>query len=624
MPRVCEVVRAPLTIMPDGSISTDDDTSAVSTKQTLVIQTALDKCPEGMAVELALSPDGRTDAFLINPLKLPDRVSLIVDGGVTIFGSRDPKMYQVPGTEAQCGLMSKAAGGCRALLSFAENSGLYGYGVVDGRGWAKMSTGPTAGQSWWINTVTLKPGMSQNIPKLIMVAGNNFTAYRVTLRNAPFYCLHWTGDGLTVWGVKIQSVWNVPNTDGINIWGKNATVKDVTISEGDDQIAIDAWEIPAGNITIDHVAGYSRNGISIGSGISKGVSNVLIENSNLTGGVVKMTRTSVNGMSLQEMKTYGVTDLTQALPMRTGRIRGLNIKSRPKNGGSVSNVRYSGICMRNLNIPIEFAAYFGMADGTNYPIIKNISFDNVHVLAPDAASVGRYAINFQGYVPSIRNAVSFDNVSFDDLANGDSSLGSITAKDNIFKTQGNVYPDSLNQLAAEEATKAIIHGTTLNLAANSYVAITRVSLKQPGGNCSEKSFPFLVGDLYLSRGNGSATGDGMGRQELTVRAGERVTLHAIVQPAMSDRTFFAPNAYGVDPGLLAVAAPRLGGAVEFFRVDKKRRKAFIANAVLSENGTLASFTLPPLTKGLYRYTADYPGDLNYSRMNFGSVKVIVH
>ena len=63
----------------------------------------------------------------------------------------------------------------------------------------------------------LKSGENQNIPRLIIANGNNFTAYKITLRNAPFYHLQWSGDGLTVWAMKLQSVWNVPNTDGINM-----------------------------------------------------------------------------------------------------------------------------------------------------------------------------------------------------------------------------------------------------------------------------------------------------------------------------------------------------------------------------------------------------------------------
>ncbi len=265
-PPSCIIIPASLQTKRQGMLPEQNDTNDVSAAQTKVVQKALDACASGHAVELTLGKSGHADAFLIDPLIIPAGISLRVDGGVTVFGSRDPANYQAAGARAQCGIPSRPGDGCRPLLSFSGNSGLYGYGVVDGRGYAAMSSGPNTGTPWWNLTVGLKPGQNQNIPRLIMATGDNFTVYKITLRNAPYYHLHWTGNGLTVWGLKLSAPWNVPNTDGINILGTHATVKDSTISEGDDQIAIDAWNIPAGHITIDHVTGYSRNGISIGSG----------------------------------------------------------------------------------------------------------------------------------------------------------------------------------------------------------------------------------------------------------------------------------------------------------------------------------------------------------------------
>jgi hypothetical protein len=281
-PATCATISAPLGTSA-GSIYSSDDNDTQSAAETSAIQSALNNCRTGEAVEL--EGTATTNAFLINPLTIPGGISLIVDGGVTIFGSRDPTMYQVSGSSATCGVTSVATGGCQALLTFlGDDSGLYGYGVVDGRGYAPMLTGTNAGQSWWYltNTLSYTTGVTQNLPELVTADGDNFTLYKITLRNAAFYHVIWSNSaaspiGFTAWGVKIQSPWSVPNTDGIDIWGTNATVVDSTISEGDDDIAIDAWENPAANITINHVTAYGMNGITIGSGIGKGVSNVLIE-----------------------------------------------------------------------------------------------------------------------------------------------------------------------------------------------------------------------------------------------------------------------------------------------------------------------------------------------------------
>ena len=622
-PGSCVVIHASLQTNRQEGLANQDDTNSISAAQTRLIQHALDACTPGQAVELALASSGPGDAFLINPLVIPTGVSLRVDGGVTVFGSRDPANYQASGTQARCGVISKEGGGCRPLLSFSGDSGLYGYGIVDGRGYAAMLSGPYAGKPWWDLTVELKPGQNQNIPKLIMATGNDFTVYKITLRNAPYYHLHWTGDGLTVWGIKLSSPWNVPNTDGINIWGTHATVKDSTISEGDDQIAIDAWKIPAGQITIDHVTGYSRNGLSIGSGITKGVSDVLVENSNLTGSVVSLRGSTVNGMPLRVMESYGIVNYQQALPTRATKIRGLNIKTRPAIGGFVRNVTYKNICMKDLNIPIEFAPYFGRIDGDNYPPVEKIAFDNIHVLAPDQQGLSRYTVNLQGFVPKIRNQITLNNVVFDDLPSGDSSIGSITAFDNQFTTLNNVYPALLNQLAASTTRNATSGSTKVELRQNIYASKTRNNQQTSAYACSASLFPFLTGDLYVSSGSAEALLLQTGTAKLSIRAGVSVTLHAIVQPTMSSITFFAPHAYQVAPGLLAVGSPALTRPIRFYRTDYDGVRRLIGTARLQANGTLATLPVSALRPGTYHFSAEYPGDAYYHQYAFGRITIAV-
>jgi polygalacturonase len=49
-------------------------------------------------VELALGRDHSYNAFLFDPITVPSGLSLIVDGGVTVYASRDPQKYQDPTT----------------------------------------------------------------------------------------------------------------------------------------------------------------------------------------------------------------------------------------------------------------------------------------------------------------------------------------------------------------------------------------------------------------------------------------------------------------------------------------------------------------------------------------------
>lgn len=122
----CVVISATLQTTRQEMLSEKSDTDAVSDAQTELIQRALDACAPGHAVELALARNSQADAFLINPLIIPAGVSLRVDGGVTVFGSRNPANYQAAGTRARCGVPSRAGDGCKPLLNFSRNSGLYG------------------------------------------------------------------------------------------------------------------------------------------------------------------------------------------------------------------------------------------------------------------------------------------------------------------------------------------------------------------------------------------------------------------------------------------------------------------------------------------------------------------
>jgi len=119
------------------------------------IQNALDKCTPGMAVEL--KPSSGNNAFLTGPLEMRTGVTLLVDEGVTLFGSRDAKLYDLQGegmTPGLCGTLAPGAptifpvpqqpaplhGGCRPLISVmnAKNVGIMGNGIIDGRGYAKI------------------------------------------------------------------------------------------------------------------------------------------------------------------------------------------------------------------------------------------------------------------------------------------------------------------------------------------------------------------------------------------------------------------------------------------------------------------------------------------------------
>jgi hypothetical protein len=118
------VFNAPLQSTPDGPLAADEDSESANETETLIKD--LNSCQAGQAVELALGLDSSFNSFIIDPITVPKGVSLIVDGGVTVFASRTPKNYQVSGTVPTCGTDDAQVGGCNPWLSFGSSSGVYG------------------------------------------------------------------------------------------------------------------------------------------------------------------------------------------------------------------------------------------------------------------------------------------------------------------------------------------------------------------------------------------------------------------------------------------------------------------------------------------------------------------
>src|ERR1700722_189519 len=131
---------------------TNGEPTSETTFDTTRLQSALNSCAVGQAVEL--QPSGANNAFLIQPITIPTGVTLLVDGGVTVFASRNPADYQISGAET-CGTVGTAGNGCNPLFNIANDAassgaGIMGYGVIDGRGEDKLLINGTASaNSWW-------------------------------------------------------------------------------------------------------------------------------------------------------------------------------------------------------------------------------------------------------------------------------------------------------------------------------------------------------------------------------------------------------------------------------------------------------------------------------------------
>jgi polygalacturonase len=358
-----------------------------TTPDTARIQDALNACPSGQAV--ALQSSGANLFFLMGPIQLPTGVTLIVDAGVTVFASRNPRDYDSDSRQ-QCGTIQSTSSGCLPLISAtrADGAGVMGYGTIDGRGQLPMMPGGVAGTTtWWdLGNQANAQSRSQNNFRLIVVTNTNgFTLYKITLKNSPnFHVVLNTSTNITAWGIKIVAPYDTPNTDGIDpLYSSNVTITNSWISTGDDNIALNGSQPGAFNITAVNNWFGDGHGASIGSFTTSGVSNVLFDH------------------------------ITIAANAANGNQNGIRIKSDVSRGGLVRNITYSNICMKNVRKPIVIDPFYTAgATGNLVPQYKDITIRNVH-----ATTEG--TVKIQGHDAGALTTILLDNVLVDGIKTSD-------------------------------------------------------------------------------------------------------------------------------------------------------------------------------------------------------------
>jgi len=492
-PAVCSTLQAQLTMaLGEPSSETAFDTTR--------IQNALNACASGKALEL--QTNGSMNAFLIQPISIPSGVTLLVDGGVTVFGSRNPADYQIS-TGETCGTIGTKGGGCNPLIILnngnpSTGSGVMGYGVINGRGSDTMLVGGvSSGQNWWDVTNSTSTSRTQNKPVMLNAGGaTNFTLYKITFANAPYFHVQWDGSGFTVWDVKVISPGSSPNTDGIDPSGSNVTITNSSLSGGDDNIAVKASNACSA-ITVSNINTYSGHGISIGSQTQAGLTGMLVQNINQYG----------------DGPTAGGT--------------GLRLKSDPAAGGLVQNVTYRNVCSYNVNYPVVIDPNYDSRTGTLIPAYNNILYQNIHVIG----TKGKFQI--QGYDVNHLTTVTLDNFVVDSLPQ--TYITPAWAYATITLGPGPVSPTLLQ---TQTGTSLSYNGNITNPTEAPYT-------------CTTTGFALMTGELYLS------TSGTTNLKTLTTATTGPFTLNAILQPGQSEYSYVSYQA------LVYTGAPVPTAAVQF-------------------------------------------------------------
>ena len=429
--RVVEPVLPPICASLDAHVAKTGNSLAPADEAKLDterIQQALNTCGAGHGVKL--QSHGAMNAFVSGPLELREGVTLVVDRGTTLFASLQPSVFETsPGS---CGLVAASGHGCKPLISArnVSGAGVMGEGTIDGRGGEKLIGSQF---SAWDLAEQARAGGNQQVSRLIVTdTANNFTLYRITLKNSPnFHVVYNHGDGFTVWGLRIDTPKRLArNTDGVDpgAGSKNITITQSYIRTGDDNVAIKGGPGGVTNMTVSHNHFYWGHGMSIGSETNGGVSHLLVQDLSLD-----------------------------------GPDSGIRIKSMGTRGGLVHDLLYDDICIRNSPRPIDLTSAYsanGPVKGPSPPTFRDITLRNVRVS-------GGGKIFFDAYDKDHRMGVRLDNVQLTDgalpeaqysyTANfADITLGPGASNLQIPDTNGTVVTGSPKTAPAEPCTQKFV------------------------------------------------------------------------------------------------------------------------------------------------------------------------
>ncbi|XP_058184755.1 probable polygalacturonase isoform X2 [Rhododendron vialii] len=306
-------------------------------------------------------PRGR---WVTGSFNLTSNFTLFLEEGAVILGSQDPKEWPIIEALPSYGRGRERLGGRH--ISLIHGDGLNDVvitgenGTIDGQGkmWWEM---------WWNRTLKHTRGHL-----LELMNSNNILISNLTFRNSPFWTIHPVYcSNIVIKNMTVLAPLNAPNTDGIdpestsgdlqfNFYTDSSTnvcIEDCYIESGDDLVAVKSgWDQygigmarPSSNIILRRVSGTTPtcSGVGIGSEMSGGVSNVIVEN-------------------------VHIRDSAAGIRMKTDKGR----------GGYVANITISNITMERVKMPIRFSR--GANDHPDegwdpkaVPIVKGIFISNV-------------------------------------------------------------------------------------------------------------------------------------------------------------------------------------------------------------------------------------------------------
>ncbi|PTB17325.1 endopolygalacturonase [Trinickia symbiotica] len=523
------------------------------------------------AVRLVVSSTGPGNSFISGPLTLPSGVTLWIDKGVTLYASRDVKAYSPNVAGPYCGNTAVSAtkagssSNCLALITGTDlvNSAVVGDGRIDGRGYAEIVTSdakyplmkvdltcsntyaayktgtvaadgtacddggtvvdsksPARNMTWWdlaylgnmVDNGTTGVGSQSNFRLMVFNYAKNLTLYRITLSNSPNFHVVPSGvDGLTIWGVKVQTPNlaafanpagngnplytgqtftrdNVKNTDAFDPGSASKAIS-ATLSTG-------STTTSASPISFD---GYLKNFVFAYNYVSTGDDDIALKGSanpspagsGLFGidgnrdvrsdrkwGVV-IAHNHIywgHGISIGSETNAGVTNVQVFDNSFWNSEEGLRIKSDYARGGEVSHIQYSNICIQDATNALLFTPYYSTkavpSSGPLYPNFHDISLNNVVIMGNAGVKLQGFEANTGGYgEPAFPLVMSLTNV----VADTPTGIS-------LISSDANLTVDHVNlPIAASTANRVVVNGTVQqNLPTSSVLDCSKAFVDFPG------------------------------------------------------------------------------------------------------------------------------------------------
>ena len=370
--------------------------------------------------------------FIKGPITLASNVTIELMKGATLKFSPDPADYPMVKTSWE------------GTFIYNYSPMIYGYnlhdvaitgeGTIDGNAmetFATWKSRQSEGQALSRKMKHEETDMKQRRfgegfwlrPQLIqMYRCERVTLQGVKITNSPFWCVHLLeSENIVCRGLRYDA--KLVNNDGIDPeCSRNILIEDISFDNGDDNIAIksgrdnDGWRIakPSENIVIRRCHFKGLHAVVIGSEMSAGVRNVIVEDCDYAGYCK----------------------------------RGLYIKTNPDRGGFVRGIYVSQCHFGEVEDLLHITSrYAGQGlDNNHFSTIEDIYIDGLTCKSASAAALVLQGTKEKSVrnvhldnieVGQAKNAISFENVR--DIHTGQCFIGGkagtptqVSAKDNIF------------------------------------------------------------------------------------------------------------------------------------------------------------------------------------------------